>query len=155
MKRRSTETFILRELADGASHKEKLWNVSWNFYKKGVDLLGKKQVSLVSGFPSVSVNWASMKNTGWEFSLNTINIDTHGFRWTSNFNFGYNYNEILDVYSTPTYGSMTNAQRTDYASAAIVGKPINGLWSYKYAGLNEEGRAQFYNEKGEKVGSMI
>lgn len=105
----------------------------------------------VSGFPSVSVNWASMKNTGWEFSLNTINIDTHGFRWTSNFNFGYNYNEILDVYSTPTYGSMTNAQRTDYASAAIVGKPINGLWSYKYAGLNEEGRAQFYNEKGEKV----
>ena len=36
---------------------------------------------------------------------------------------------------------MTNAQRTDYASAAIVGKPINGLWSYKYAGLNEEGRA--------------
>ena len=121
------------------------------YYKKGVDLLGKKQVSLVSGFPSVSVNWASMKNTGWEFSLNTINIDTHGFRWTSNFNFGYNYNEILDVYSTPTYGSMTNAQRTDYASAAIVGKPINGLWSYKYAGLNEEGRAQFYNEKGEKV----
>ena len=46
---------------------------------------------------------------------------------------------------------MTNAQRTDYASAAIVGKPINGLWSYKYAGLNEEGRAQFYDEKGEKV----
>ena len=32
-----------------------------------------------------------------------------------------------------------------------MGKPINGLWSYKYAGLNEEGRAQFYNEKGEKV----
>lgn len=121
------------------------------YYKKGVDLLGSKQVSLVSGFPSVSVNWASMKNTGWEFSLNTINIDTHGFRWTSNFNFGYNYNEILDVYSTPGYGSMTNAQRTDYASAAIVGKPINGLWSYKYAGLNEEGRAQFYNEEGEKV----
>lgn len=49
-----------------------------------------------------------MKNTGWELSLNTINLDMDGFRWTSNFNFGYNYNEILDAYSTPTYSSMTN-----------------------------------------------
>ena len=121
------------------------------YYKKAVDLLGKKQVSLVSGFSSVSVNWASMKNTGWEFALNTVNIKLKDFRWTSNLNFGYNYNEILDVYSTPTYGSMTDAQRTDYASAAIVGKPINGLWSYRYAGLNEDGRAQFYDAEGEKV----
>ena len=121
------------------------------YYKKAVDLLGKKVVSQVSGFNSISVNWASMKNTGWELSLNSVNIDTDAFRWTTNLNFGYNYNEVLDVYSTPTYGALTNAQRTDYASAAVVGKPINGLWSYQYAGLNEDGRAQFYNEKGEKV----
>ena len=125
-------------------------SLEW-YYKKGVDLLGNKQVSLVSGFSSIQVNWASMKNTGWEFAINTINIDTDAFRWTTNLNFGYNYNEVLDVYSNPTYSSMTNAQRSNYAQAAVVGKPLNALWSYRYAGLNEEGRAQFYDAEGNKV----
>lgn len=131
--------------------KRRLYGTLEWYYKKGVDLLGNKQVSLVSGFSSIQVNWATMKNTGWEFSLNSINIDTDAFRWTTNINFGYNYNEVLDVYSKPTYSTLTNANRSNYASAAVVGKPINGLWSYRYAGLNEEGRAQFYNAKDEKV----
>ena len=125
-------------------------SLEW-YYKKAVDLLGNKQVSLVSGFSSIQVNWASMKNTGWEFAINTINVDTDAFRWTTNLNFGYNYNEVLDVYSTPTYSSMTKADRTNYSSAAVVGKPLNGLWSYRYAGLNEEGRAQFYDAEDNKV----
>lgn len=125
-------------------------SLEW-YYKKGVDLLGSKQVSQVSGFPSVQVNWASMKNTGWEFAINTVNIDTEAFRWTTNLNFGYNKNEVLEVYSTPGYSSLTNANRSNYAASAVVGKPINGLWSYRYAGLNEEGRAQFYDAEDNKV----
>ena len=125
-------------------------SLEW-YYKKGVDLLGSKQVSQVSGFSSVQVNWASMKNTGWEFAVNSINIDTDDFRWTTNLNFGYNYNEVLDVYSNPSYSSLTNAQRSNYAASAVVGKPINGLWSYRYAGLNKEGRAQFYDAEDNKV----
>lgn len=131
--------------------KRRLYGSLEYYYKKGVDLLGNKLVSLVSGFNSVQVNWASMKNTGWEFSISSVNIDTDQFRWTTNLNFGYNYNEVLDVYSKPTYSDLTNAQRTNYATSAVVGKPLNGLWSYRYAGLNEDGRAQFYNAEGEKV----
>ena len=92
-----------------------------------------------------------MKNSGVEFSINTINIDTDQFRWTTNLNFGYNKNEVTDVYSKPTVGTLTNANRSSYESAAVIGKPINGLWSYRYAGLNEDGRATFYNDKDEKV----
>ena len=125
-------------------------SLEW-YYKKGVDLLGSKQVSQVSGFSSVQVNWASMKNTGWEFAVNSINIDTDDFRWTTNLNIGYNYNEVLDVYSNPSYSSLTNARRSNYAASAVVGKPINGLWSYRYAGLNKEGRAQFYDAEDNKV----
>lgn len=122
------------------------------YSKKGVDLLGSKQVSQVSGFNTLQVNWASMKNTGVEVSISTINIDTKNFRWSTNINAGYNKNEVLDVYSRPAVDGMTNAQRSDFASSAVVGKPINGLWSYQYAGLNKDGRATFYTAKpGEKV----
>lgn len=121
------------------------------YNKKGVDLLGNKQVSQVTGFNTVQVNWASMKNSGFEFSISSINIDTKKFRWTTNLNVGYNENKVLDVYTTPTYTSLTDAQRSNNSASAVIGKPINGLWSYQYAGLNEQGRASFYDQKGEKV----
>ncbi len=131
--------------------KRRLYGTLEYYHKKAVDLLGTKSVSQVTGFNSISVNWASMKNTGWEFSVNSINIDTDAFRWSTNLNFGYNKNEVTDVYAKPTVSTLTDAQRTNYSAAAVVGKPINGLWSYRYAGLNEDGRAQFYNAKDEKV----
>lgn len=122
------------------------------YNKKAVDLLGNKEISQVTGFNTIQVNWASMQNRGWEFSMNSINIDTRDFRWSTNFNFGYNRNKVLDVYARPTVGDLTNAQRSNYSAAAVVGKPINGLWSYRYAGLNNEGRATFYTDKeGQKV----
>jgi TonB-linked SusC/RagA family outer membrane protein len=131
--------------------KRRLTGVIERYHKEGVDMLGRKQVSRVSGFSSIQVNWASILNRGWEFSLSSINIDTKAIRWTSRLNAGYNYNEVLDVYSQPTYSLLTNAQRTDYAAAAVVGKPVNGLWSYEYAGLNNVGRPTFYNGKTNTV----
>lgn len=127
-----------------------MFNVEW-YHKKAMDLLGNRQVSQVTGFDNVQVNWASMLNKGWEFSFNSINIDTESFRWSTNVNFGFNKNKVLDVYTKPTVQSLTNPQRSNYASAAVVGSPIDGLWSYRYAGLNTDGRATFYNEKEGKT----
>ncbi|WEK20565.1 MAG: SusC/RagA family TonB-linked outer membrane protein [Candidatus Pedobacter colombiensis] len=122
------------------------------YNKKAVDLLGSKEVSQVTGFNTVQVNWASMRNSGVEFSLSSINVDSKSFRWSTNINFGYNKNEVLEVYSVPGVADLTNAQRSNYSAAAVVGKPINGLWSYRYAGLNKDGRAAFYTQKdGQKV----
>lgn len=129
---------------------------SIEFYnKKAVDLLGSKQVSQVTGFNTIQVNWASMRNRGFDFYINSINLDTRDFRWSTGVNFGYNENEVLEVYATPTVNTLTDANRSNYSSAAVVGKPINGLWSYQYAGLNEEGRATFYTASKEKDKTVL
>lgn len=114
------------------------------YYKKGEDLLGSKQVSDVIGFRNIFVNWASMENKGFEWSISTRNIDTKNFTWNTSFSGGWNKNKVLDVYSKSTYRSLTNAFKSSYASSAVIGKPLDGLWSYRYAGLNEDGRATFY-----------
>lgn len=122
------------------------------YTKKGTDLLGSKQVSQVTGFETLQVNWASMRNRGWEFSISSINIDTDKFRWSTNINYGLNKNKVLEVEARPTVTSLTDAVRTNYASSAVVGKPLDGVWSYRYAGLNEQGRATFYTaNEGETV----
>ena len=46
------------------------------YYRKGVDLIGSQALALETGFQSTTINWASMKNQGVEFSLNTHNIKT-------------------------------------------------------------------------------
>lgn len=126
-------------------------NVEW-YNKHAVDLLGNRQVSQVTGFDIIQVNWASMQNRGWEFSLSSINLDSDKFRWTTNVNFGFNRNKVLEVYTKPTVQNLTNQRRSDYAAAAKVDFPIDGLWSYRFAGLNEQGRATFYTGKeGETV----
>lgn len=121
------------------------------YYKKAVDLLANKTVSQVTGFDKIQVNWASMKNSGVELSLNSVNIRTKDFEWTTALNIGYNDNEVLDVYTQPTVNTLTDAQRTDNASAAVIGKPINGLWSFRFAGLNEDGRPTFYTAKEDET----
>ncbi|MCD8186889.1 MAG: SusC/RagA family TonB-linked outer membrane protein, partial [Rikenellaceae bacterium] len=54
------------------------------YHRHTVDALGYRSVSQVTGFDRLQVNWASIKNKGWEITLNTINIRNRNFRWTTN-----------------------------------------------------------------------
>ncbi len=146
------QTYTANAALEAGFFKRRLmFNVEW-YHKKALDLLGNRQVSQVTGFDQIQVNWASMLNRGWEFSLNSINIDRPNFRWSTNVNFGFNKNKVLDVYTKPTVQNLTDPRRSNYAATAVIGQPIDGLWSYRYAGLNEQGRATFYTAKeGETV----
>lgn len=127
------------------------------YYKKGEDLLGYKQVSDVTGFRNIQVNWASMENKGIEASLYVKPIDTENFTWSTSIHGGWNKNEVLDVYSKSSYKNLTDAYRTSYETAAVIGKPLSALYSFRFAGLNEKGQATFYtgefeeDEDGNKV----
>ncbi len=131
------------------------------YYKKGEDLLGRKQVSDVTGFRSIQVNWASMENKGLEASLYVKPIQTNNVEWSFSANVGWNKNKVLDVYSKSGYKDLTNAFKTSYESSAVIGKPLSGLYSFRYAGLNENGDATFYSgqfeedENGNKVEKKV
>lgn len=49
------------------------------------------------GFSTAIVNIGSVKNEGLEFTINTTNIKSKRFLWTSNFNISFNQNTILDL----------------------------------------------------------
>lgn len=113
------------------------------------DLIGFIEVSRVSGFTGKDVNWADMRNEGIEFTLNSSNLNPGNFEWNTIFTFGYNKNTILNAYFIPTVSQATVAE-----GIAMVGKPVRGLYSFKFAGLNSEGLPEFYDENGEKTMSI-
>jgi TonB-linked SusC/RagA family outer membrane protein len=83
---------------------------------------------IITGFQSISKNFpATVQNTGWEFSLNTINIKQKKFRWTSNLNLTIPRNKLL---------AFPNLAASSYASTLDVGKPITEIKLFHYLGVD-------------------
>lgn len=45
----------------------------------------------------MGVTSGSLENKGLELTLNTVNIDTKGFQWRSNFVFSLNRNKVVEM----------------------------------------------------------
>ncbi len=110
------------------------------YYRRGNDLIALKMLPLETGFMSTLVNWASMRNRGIEFALSTRNISTARFRWTTNFNIAYNENKVLQE-TVPS--NQTTPSREGY--------PVNSIFAYRTAGLDEDGFPLFLTKDGQKV----
>lgn len=110
------------------------------YYRKGNDLISLKMLPLETGFMSTMVNWASMRNRGIEFALSTRNINTKSFRWITNFNLAYNENTVLN--ETVPFNQTTPSRE---------GYPVNAIFAYKTAGLDEDGMPLFVTKTGETV----
>ncbi|MEO0333654.1 MAG: TonB-dependent receptor, partial [Bacteroidota bacterium] len=71
------------------------------YLQDATDLLLSVQVpqssGIWSGNPTIVDNIGDLRNQGWEFTLNTINIDRGGFQWSSSFNLTTNQNEVLKL----------------------------------------------------------
>jgi TonB-linked SusC/RagA family outer membrane protein len=119
--------------------------ISAEYYNRyNFDLIGDVEVPREGGFETKFVNYADMKNEGIEVTLNTTNLTMQSFRWNTVFTLGYNKNTVLNAYFNPTVNELTVSE-----GAALEGRPVNGLYAFRFAGLNNEGVPQFYDENDE------
>ncbi len=126
-------------------------NLALDWYKRNnYDLIGLAVTPGYGGEIERLGNIASMKSNGVEISLNTTNIKTKNFTWTSSFIYSHTHNEVTDL--------KTSKRLIDLVSGngfAQEGYPVRSLFSIPFAGLNGEGLPTFYNENGEKTVSDI
>lgn len=90
------------------------------------DLLLLRTVSDVHGIGEIMQNLGKTGNKGIELGLNTINIQSADFTWSSNANLTINRNKIIDL-----YGNNLN----DTASQWFIGYPINVGFGYVNGGV--------------------
>ncbi|WP_018626550.1 SusC/RagA family TonB-linked outer membrane protein [Niabella aurantiaca] len=67
------------------------------YYKKTRDLLLDASLPTSFGYLSGYKNIGVVSNKGIELTLNTVNVDTKDFTWTSAFNIAFNNNKILEL----------------------------------------------------------
>ncbi|MFX1705600.1 SusC/RagA family TonB-linked outer membrane protein [Chitinophaga sp. CC14] len=114
------------------------------YHRKTSDMLGSTSVNPFSGQPSIMGNLGEMTNRGIEISLTSSNIATRDFRWTSSLQFGYNRNKLNSY--TKLLPFMNTASFRMGASY-LVGYPMNPLFAYRFAGLDNMGDPQIYTAK--------
>ncbi len=105
------------------------------YYKKGSDLLFAATTPSETGMSALYYNGGTLVNTGLEFMLSVTPIRTKMFEWTFSINGAQNKNKSTSQQTSPKTG---NSLINDYLSGTVVtnGKPVNGFYSYKFAGIN-------------------
>lgn len=114
------------------------------YLKKTHDLIGTLNTAPLTGYAGVTGNFGDMQNTGIELSLNSSNIVTRDFVWSTNFNFSYNKNKITKLaVTTPitTADAMINVRYLPNYPAFMIS-------AYNYAGLNAAGDPQIRRADG-------
>lgn len=113
------------------------------YFRNGFDLIGYVRTSGIGGQYTKAANYADMKSRGVEFTLNTKNIQTRDFNWSSNITFAYNHNEITNLKSKPSAMDLVKEE-----GGPLQGYPVRSLFSFEFLGLNEEGLPRFRNSDG-------
>ena len=79
-----------------------------------------------SGFTSTTENLGQINNSGFDLTLNTINISKRDFSWRSTINLGYNKNEIIE---------LQNGKEDMVSSGWFIGYPTSVSYTYESLGL--------------------
>src|SRR6218665_15638 len=110
------------------------------------DLIYNVPVPGTSGFSTQTVNIGSMQNKGVEFVLNSSNINSRDFKWSTSFNLAYNKNKITKLDGDQTLIAGNDGR---YLNSLIVGEGIGVFYGPKYAGVDPQtGDALWYLEDG-------
>lgn len=122
-------------------------SISLDYYdKKTTDLIGDMLLNPMSGWASTTGNVGTMTNKGFELTLNSHNLNSKraGINWYTTLTLSHNKNEITELTVASPYTAETLASN----AMNVEGYPINSLFSYRYAGLNDKGEPQVYTHDG-------
>ncbi len=124
-------------------------NLEFDWYRRNnYDLIGLVQTMGVGGQTEKYANDATMRSTGCEFTLSTVNVKYRDFKWTTDWIFSWAENRITKLESHPQVYSLVSGS----VMSRREGYPVGAMFSIPFAGLTEEGLPTFYiNEEHTEI----
>lgn len=102
------------------------------------DLLLTANIPSTTGYATQTRNVGSTRNSGLEFTINTVNIATKKFKWTTDFNISFNRNKVLALATGSAndymlFKSGVGSYIEDYS--VRVGQQVGLIYGYIYDGF--------------------
>ena len=122
-------------------------NVDLEFYNKlTTDMLMAVPLSYAqsNGFGYRWDNVGKMINAGVEINLTATLLSAGDFTWDFNFNTGYNFNRIVELYN-----GVNEYENANTNTKLMVGHPLGEFYLNRFAGVNPaNGDALWYDKDG-------
>lgn len=118
------------------------------YNRKSTDLLGNMRTDPTNAFTSALLNYGSLTNKGFELALNTDNIKSSGFNWSTRLSYSINKNKMTKIsnFNESVYSY------TEGNGAFKVGYPINSIFNFRWAGLDPtNGSMRVFDKDGNVV----
>jgi len=113
------------------------------YQKNNDELLLGRPLPLSSGYNSITENVGEVENRGLELSIQTVNVQTESFRWSTRFNAGITQNEVKEL------NQDADALDSGNTLPIAVGHSIEAWKVPIWAGVNPaDGRPMYYDENG-------
>ena len=114
--------------------------------RKTIGLLFNVPVPGNSGYTTQLVNIGSMDNKGVEVVLNSDNIVSKNFKWSTSLNVSKNRNKVLKLDGKTDIIPSDNPR---FLNSLVVGESIGVYYGPKYAGVDpQNGDALYYTQDG-------
>ncbi|HBE41785.1 MAG TPA: hypothetical protein DDW27_11385 [Bacteroidales bacterium] len=107
---------------------------NFEFYKTTTtDLLWNMVIPQVTGFSSIKTNIGEVANSGLEFSIQAIPVQSRDFSWDFSVNFSSNSNKIVHLLGEDADG---DGKEDDLISSGLfIGKSIGTIYHYEIDGI--------------------
>jgi len=102
------------------------------YASRTTDLLLKKSIPTVTGYPETYANIGETKSKGVDLTINSVNVKTHAFEWSTSLNASYQDNKIV---------SLANGKQDDLNNTWFIGQSQSVIYGYKAAGIWQESDA--------------
>lgn len=110
---------------------------------------------------SVMSNVGSVRFSGFEVELHTVNFQRKNFTWETDITYSYNRNKVISLPDDYKYtdingndawriGGYTASESGYRFGGTAVGEPLGRIWGYKIAGIlqnDQEAAAALYDEQ--------
>lgn len=104
------------------------------YLKSGHDLFGNSPLAPSTGLNTFFGNTADIKGHGMDIVINSRNLRSPNFSWTTNFLFSYVLDKVTKYGATISPNSFIELSNASTLNP-LVGKALYGIYSYKWAGL--------------------
>ena len=101
------------------------------YQKTSKDLLYSVALPLESGGGTMVTNIGSVRNTGVEVALTTVNVETKDWHWETTFTFAANKNKVREINGT---GDRVLSSGITTGSL-FVGSSVNNTYAYEWGGV--------------------
>lgn len=119
---------------------------SVDYYKtRTKDLLLAMTIPSINGFLTTNANVGETEGHGWDIQLNSVNVNTRDFLWTSSLTWSMDRSKIT---------ALANGTTENVNERWFVGKPLGVYYDYVYDGIWKTSEADEAAKYGAKPGDI-